>query len=380
MIIENTQENQEASESKSRKLLSPINPEYKIAVNSDMESQGTSGDKIKSSKSSKLEINSPEVQKVIKAIPEDIGIGSAENTDFIVDEEEKIKDLVANNKTTIYEYNKLMKYKHKSQLNITDMSNVSDFNLSAQKVNDENPVEQSVLFGKDFANSKARDSEFSMLKVRKASSEDHRSSFKPSDSDGTPSGNQDFSMSKQVEEFKRQLVLDKVQSQNFDDRVDKDLIMTSPIKRDFRESEISNFNLPSARYAESVYDDDVGRNTIRNTEINSEWENMVRESNYDNKKNIADDITDRETQFFEFIHSKKAQIRESTSKTYLRNQKGEVANRHIEAGPNPLMSTNLFNQSMLTTDPSISEEKEQVKPILKIELIIIMLQRKNMHK
>jgi hypothetical protein len=133
----------------------------------------------------------------LKNIPEELLITPIDDTEFITDEDEKIRCLLENNKITIKEYNKIMKSKHRSQLNITDLSNISDLNISTNFL-EEQKNEQTVLFGKDFIDTTNQNSDTSMLKIKKPI-EDPQDDKKPSVEKPA------FSMLQQIAEFKKQL-------------------------------------------------------------------------------------------------------------------------------------------------------------------------------
>ena len=142
------------------------------------------------------DLSSPDVvNKALNNIPEELMVTPIDDTEFIADEDEKIRCLLENNRITLKEYNKLMKNKHKSQLNITGLSNISDLNISSNFV-EEQKNEQTVLFGKDFMDTTNQNSSTSMLKIKKPTEEEPEK---------VSSDNLKFSMSKQIAEFKMQL-------------------------------------------------------------------------------------------------------------------------------------------------------------------------------
>lgn len=149
-------------------------------------------------------MTSPEVLKIIKSIPEDLEYLPNEYSEFIQDEDIKIKDLLEDNKITIKEYNKIMKYKYKSQLNLTGLSNVSEINASIANILWEPNIEQSVLFGKNFVNQhEPTQSDVSLFKIQ-TNDEDESESIETQKKRDTNAIN-NFSMSKQIEEFKKML-------------------------------------------------------------------------------------------------------------------------------------------------------------------------------
>ena len=149
-------------------------------------------------------MTSPEVLKIIKSIPEDLEYLPNEYSEFIQDEDIKIKDLLEDNKITIKEYNKIMKYKYKSQLNLTGLSNVSEINASIANILWEPNIEQSVLFGKNFVNQhEPTQSDVSLFKIQ-TNDEDESESIEIQKKRDTNAIN-NFSMSKQIEEFKKML-------------------------------------------------------------------------------------------------------------------------------------------------------------------------------
>lgn len=149
-------------------------------------------------------MTSPEVLKIIKSIPEDLEYLPNEYSEFIQDEDIKIKDLLEDNKITIKEYNKIMKYKYKSQLNLTGLSNVSEINASMANILWEPNIEQSVLFGKNFVNQhEPTQSDVSLFKIQ-TNDEDESESIEIQKKRDINAIN-NFSMSKQIEEFKKML-------------------------------------------------------------------------------------------------------------------------------------------------------------------------------
>ena len=149
-------------------------------------------------------MTSPEVLKIIKSIPEDLEYLPNEYSEFIQDEDIKIKDLLEDNKITIKEYNKIMKYKYKSQLNLTGLSNVSEINASIANILWEPNIEQSVLFGKNFVNQhEPTQSDVSLFKIQTNDEDENESIEAQKKRDINAINN--FSMSKQIEEFKKML-------------------------------------------------------------------------------------------------------------------------------------------------------------------------------
>ena len=95
---------------------------------------------------------------------------------------------------------------------------------------------------------------------------------------------------------------------------------------------------------------------------------------------INDDISLRESQFFNAQdNSKTVKIQESQSKIYIRNNKGETKYRALDVDTVNLMKTQMLD-AQLVNDSNKTSEKVEVNKILKIELILVMLKNKNMHK
>jgi hypothetical protein len=154
----------------------------------------------------------------------------------------------------------------------------------------------------------------------------------------------------------------------------------------FQPTRVNTFLTLDVRYSEISDSDDGykiaesfverGRESERDTQINMEWENIVREATQrKQKKTITEDIGERESQFFEFIHNKRSKIRETTKK-YIRNQKGRKDDDDFDKNSN--FGTHFMIQSFLNPDPS--EEKKEARKILQIELILVILKLKNIHK
>lgn len=90
---------------------------------------------------------------------------------------------------------------------------------------------------------------------------------------------------------------------------------------------------------------------------------------------------ERESQFFEFLNTKRSQLRDNTSKKYKRSNQGEVGFTSYDYDPYHFhSSSNMFSQSILHQDQSAVEEQGEARKILKVELIIAMLKLKNIHK
>lgn len=198
-------------------------------------------------------MSSPEaIRKAINSIPEGIDLMPMDETEFINDEDDKIQNLLDQHKITIKEYNKIMKHKHQSQLNITGLSNISEINISENDDFNKQKQDNTVLFGNNFANNSKMSSEASMMKVKKDTTEDtapSRGSQFKQNYELKPG----FSMSKQVEEFKKQLEKDHEEM-----KVQKDTSPTSPfmipIREESRLSQISDFLGSSTKHAESFKD------------------------------------------------------------------------------------------------------------------------------
>lgn len=306
----------------------------------------------------------------MNSMSEELNLTPMDDTEFITDEDEKIRWLLENNKITIKEYNKLMKHNHKSQLNITGLSNISDLNSSNTIFDDAQKVDQSVLFGKDFVNTSNNNSDISMLKIQKDSDEKNISNKDTSDLPST------FSMSNQIEEFKKNIEENRLTMTTPGKKTNEDDLMKTPFKDMNRLSQMSDLSSLPYKYSES-FDGLTNRESVMDTEINKEWESIVREAtDCKNKKPIAADIVDRESQFNEFVQSKNPKARDTTKK-YMRNQKGSRAVIDYDDDNNNF-NTHFFIQSFIT--PDSSEEKKESRKILSYELILVILKLKNIHK
>ena len=333
---------------------------------------------------SNLDNSSPEaLRKLLNNIPDGILLEPIEDTEFIADEDDKIKELLEGNKITLKEYNKLMKHKYKSQLNITGLSNISDFNMSNTNLFADEKRDQTVLFGKNFVDNSRLTSEVSMLKARKDTSDEFAQNSPDQSEPPKVELEAQFSMSKQIEEFKRQFEQDlkREESDEEDAKVEVDNLKT-PLKQVTRMSDLSNFDDAPVKFTESFTDDIPDRDVDCQSEIHLEWENIVREATGKKvNKKATEDIAERESQFFEFLNSKRSHLRDNTSKKYKRSKQGEVGFASYDYDPYHFQSSsNIFNQSILQQDQSAAEEQAEARKILKVELIIAMLKRKNIHK
>lgn len=72
-------------------------------------------------------------------------------------------------------------------------------------------------------------------------------------------------------------------------------------------------------------------------------------------------------------------MNESQSKIYIRNNKGETKYRALDVDTVNLVKTQMLDPQ-LVNDANKTSEKAEVNKILKIELILVMLNNKNMHK
>lgn len=104
----------------------------------------------KKAENGNFEIASPETLKIINQVPSDVLPSPGDNTEMITGEAEKIENLLKDNQSTIREYNKKMKFKHKSQLEISGLTNVSEWNNSRANVFQDTSNENTVLFGRNF--------------------------------------------------------------------------------------------------------------------------------------------------------------------------------------------------------------------------------------
>jgi tetratricopeptide (TPR) repeat protein len=312
-------------------------------------------------KSNKDNCDSPEViKKILKNLPEGLGLSIMDNTEFITDEDDKIKDLLELNQSNIKEYNKLMKHKYKNQLNITGLTNISEISVSQHMTQDK---DQTVLFGNNFANTSKTGSETSTLKIDKKDIDGYEEkkvyNMKP-----------DFSMSKQIEEFKIQFEKGKssiVLAEIPEDPKIKEI--KTPVHEDSRMSMISDIDDPQILFAEE---------SVRNTQTNMEWENIVRDAtNRKTTKNVAEDINHRESQFYDFVQAKKSQARDTSAKKFIRNKPSESGHNDPRYN-NKFHSRTFLTSTMMDTSPD--GEKKEIKKILTSELITVLLNRRNVHK
>ena len=118
------------------------------------------------------------------------------------------------------------------------------------------------------------------------------------------------------------------------------------------------------------------RSSLQHTEINNQWENIVREQTSKKKNNIRDDISLRETSYADFVKSRIVKGSSyGNSKNYLRNRRAD--NRQVLQMSS---KASVLNLSMfIENDPIKKLEKKQINAILKIELFIVMLKSKSLH-
>lgn len=200
-----------------------------------------------------------------------------------------------------------------------------------------------------------------------------------------------FSMSQQIQEFKRKLEEDKMREvEEFEKKVHDEAVPykmriftdterqhkgKQPSIDSLRDSLVySNsgeikFNRTSLQNTEIDGNFDI--QSLRGTEINAEWESIIREQTRKQKEGIPD----QRGSFLDFVNERKSRLRETT-KTYNRKGKG------VRAGGGQIVpdrNTFVDLSQYIDNDPDKKKEKAEINAILKIELIIVMLKRKNLH-
>ena len=177
-----------------------------------------------------------------------------------------------------------MKHKYKSQLNLTGLSNVSEINSSLMNIYGEPNVEQSVLFGKNFVDQhEPTQSEVSLFKIQPTDVEEET---KESELKQGYDSTKNFSMSKQIEEFKKRIELEESQnkSNKYQEKANINKYEEEIDSKDNNNEDIKSKDNKSTKFGEenikltNSFEENLNKDNIRDTEINMQWDDMIRQA------------------------------------------------------------------------------------------------------
>lgn len=229
------------------------------------------------------EVDDPdEFQEILTEFPEEYEQDSMNFNKS--SDERKIEQLKNEHERTLDSYNVGMK--KANQLSITGYSNYSDLNNSKNTSQDQK--NNTVLFGNNFVNSSKNGSEGSVGKLKPVEAE---SPQKPLEKATEDKDSPEFSMKKQVEDFIKQAeennrgdnILDKIEEENSE----QNEMYKTPTQKEGHMNDgydqNSLFSSVASYDGELKIDDELTTNN-RGSEINQEWDSIVREASNNKEK------------------------------------------------------------------------------------------------
>ncbi|CAI2369054.1 unnamed protein product [Moneuplotes crassus] len=330
-----------------------------------------------------------EFQEILTEFPEEF---EEDSLNIIKDEDDhKIEELKNEHERTLDSYNRGMK--KANQLSITGYSNYSDLNNS--KNTEQEHKNNTVLFGNNFVNISKGGSEGNSLVKNKSKDEGLEQKSPNVSLRGDSKEGGEFSMKRQIEDFiigferttsackqaevnhrDDQIILDKIPEENSEqNEAGKTSSQRDSVKNEEYE-ENSLFSSVMSMNGEIRIEDDATNNRV--SMVNKEWDNIVREVSSNNPQNQPLGLTaQRSTPLANGNHQKTTHLRDNDSRKYMRNHPLEVG--HTDPRYKDIHSKTILQSSDFSEIES-EKEREEAKNIVKIEIIIIMLRNRNLHK